>query len=820
MNTRRDNIDDAHPNTCKWLFNTDDFEKWREGRELSTHNGVLWIKGKPGSGKSTLMSHLLSFCERSFGRHRVISYFFNARGGVLEKTPLGMMRSIVCQLLNKDDAIYRTFIDVYRQKQRGYNGSVVQWQQPELKKFVLSIAKQQHSEPLLLLVDALDECVETEARDIVGFLETMSLNAAKTGTELRICLSSRHYPQISMKWKLELVVETRDEHGEDIATYVLEKLYVPDRSIAWQIQKKAGGVFMWVVLVVAMLNKAYDEGRPEAMQEKLDKTPKDLEGIFDLLLEKEGSEKAELIRMLQWTLFSQVRLSPEQLCIASADGRLPSRDAEIIRRRIVHSSRGLIEVRKGRDGEYVQFIHLSVSDFLYRNRRLVTLDPTLQPFPIMASHARLWDRCWLWIKSYDNNTPILDHGTELLSESCPFLQYARSNILYHADVALSTNNNIVRWLESRRDWVDLLDYSQPPMEPGFHRDSAFEALKDTCETLLVSCLAADYRHLFDFLLERGADIDAVLSNGSTLLQMVSASSDNYVAVVQFLLEKGANINTQGGKYGNALQAACSWGHIKIAELLIKNGANINAQGGYYGNALQAACFQGYTKIVKLLIGNSANINAQGGYYRNALQAACFQGYTKIVKLLIGNGANINMQGGKYGNALQAACYRERIEIAELLIKNGANVNAQGGYYRNALQAACSWGDIEIAELLIRNGANVNAQGGYYRNALQAACYREHIKIAELLIKNGANINAQGGYYGNALQAACFQGYTKIVELLIGNGANVNAQGGKYGNALRAAWNAWENSDELVKLLIARGAEDQPDPRSEDDTHSP
>jgi hypothetical protein len=53
------------------------------------------------------------------------------------------------------------------------------------------------------------------------------------------------------------------------------------------------------------------------------------------------------------------------------------------------------------------------------------------------------------------------------------------------------------------------------------------------------------------------------------------------------------INTQGGRYGNALQAASVKGHDKIVRMLIDAGADVNAQSGDYGNALQAASVNGH-----------------------------------------------------------------------------------------------------------------------------------------------------------------------------------------------------------------------------------
>ena len=72
-------------------------------------------------------------------------------------------------------------------------------------------------------------------------------------------------------------------------------------------------------------------------------------------------------------------------------------------------------------------------------------------------------------------------------------------------------------------------------------------------------------------------------------------------MVQLLLNKGANVNAQGGKFGNALQAASYEGHKEVVQLLLDKGADVNAQGGdEYGSALQAASSKGHDEVVQLL----------------------------------------------------------------------------------------------------------------------------------------------------------------------------------------------------------------------------
>jgi hypothetical protein len=63
IDARLHDIAAAYRGTCDWLFSTTQFQRWRDRADLPDHNGVLWIKGKPGAGKSTLMKHALRHCE-------------------------------------------------------------------------------------------------------------------------------------------------------------------------------------------------------------------------------------------------------------------------------------------------------------------------------------------------------------------------------------------------------------------------------------------------------------------------------------------------------------------------------------------------------------------------------------------------------------------------------------------------------------------------------------------------------------------------------------------------------------------------------------
>ena len=99
MDFRRATIEPAHTRTCQWIFEEEAFSKWRDAAFRATNHGFLWIKGKPGSGKSTLMKCILNHITSHAPECNIISFFFNARGESLERSTEGCYRSLLHQML-------------------------------------------------------------------------------------------------------------------------------------------------------------------------------------------------------------------------------------------------------------------------------------------------------------------------------------------------------------------------------------------------------------------------------------------------------------------------------------------------------------------------------------------------------------------------------------------------------------------------------------------------------------------------------------------------------------------------------------------------
>jgi ankyrin repeat protein len=863
MNYRQLEVQNARTDSCNWILQHPAYTQW-----LKDRHGLLWIKGKPGSGKSTLMKKIFQLSDEDID-HKRLAFFFHRRGTSLQHNQIGMFRTLLHQLLKQVPSVMTEFKTLYEDKKRwGIFGKDWDWNVMELRqifKSALVAASKKHH--IWVFVDALDEAGEESAREVVSYLYELNDSLLEPEAAVCICFSCRHYPIVTTNDGFQICVE--DENYKDIETYVLRELRrqlhiqaqgskkIDDlRDLKTDVASKASGVFLWAALVVDLVVRQYNKGKPlKTIRLGLKKVPSLLNDIFKHIISElvDPEERTQSLHLMQWISLAERPLSLTELRFAMASDESSINlsqyscqesedfieDNDQMEKRILSLSGGLAEVKHHDDEYTVQFIHQSVNDFLTA-AGFRYLDPTPTDDLIGLGHHRLSRSCINYLKLKEirqQEDRMWDQPPDFLEphplvQEFPFVEYATECWFLHsekAEVCGISQHDLVRQFElpphTFETWARIYRsigrYSKrcPEEDSTLLHIASSSNLRSTVEILLGKGVSVEdedgrgnralhyaarrgHKELTNMLLDAHAEIAAKNKVESTPLEQ--AAGNGHEEVVKLLLGRGSNINEPTGNSGNALQVACLKGSVTLVRTLVESGAEINAQGGDYGNALQAAASEGHEAVVQLLLDKGAKINAQGGNYGNALQVAASGGHEAVVQLLLDKGAKINAQGGLYSNALQAAAKRGHEAVVQLLLDKGAEINAQGGCYGNALQAAANGGHKTVVQLLLDKGAEINAQGGYYGNALQAAASGGHEVVVQLLLDKGAKINAQGGYYGNALQAAANRGHETVVQLLLDKGAEINAQGGEYGNALQAA--IYYRFEVVVQLLLENGAD--------------
>lgn len=771
IDARHANIKNANTRTCKWLLHKSEYLDWLDTTKLSEHHGFLWIKGKPGTGKSTLMKFVSANARKKMKDWVVISFFFNARGESIEKSTIGTYRSLLLQLLERLPALQSVFGTLGLSTLSA--NTEHQWSIESLKTLLEYAIQDLGESSVICFIDALDECEEDQIRDMVSFFERMGDLATSSKIRFQVCFSSRHYPHITIGKGLGLVLEGQEGHTQDIANYLETELKIGNSPIAQQVrgevQQKASGVFMWVVLVKGILNKEHDRGRMHALRRRLDDIPRDLHELFHDILTRDMHNRDEHMLCIQWVLFAKQPLSPEQLYFAILSGGGPDAVSiwdpeettrDVIKRFILNSSKGLAEITKSKLPR-VQFIHESVRDFLLKEGGLSNTWPDLGTNLQGQSHERLKQCCLNYI-SVDLFTPLeipedlpkasspeAANLRKSATDAFPLLEYAVHHILYHADAAEGNGipqtqfvdsfqlppwvrlNNLLERHEVRRhsESVSLLyilgEYNMPNLI-GVHLST----------TVAASCLEVGNERY-------GPPIFAAVATGSkdavrmfSNILMANHPNESHQSEVngqncyEELSETKIGRDFKFLKGRGVLSYSVQFGFTRIVALLLRTGTvDLNAKDSTGRTPLLWAVQNKVETVVKLLLETGqVDVNGKDNRRRTPLSWAVEHGSEAVAKLLLETDeVYVNAKDANGLTPLWWAVKNKVETVVKLLLETGqVNVNSKDNSGNTPLLWAIEHGSESIAELLLETGmVKVNAKDNNGQVRLPTAAVEDY-----------------------------------------------------------------------------------------------
>ncbi|KAH7109642.1 ankyrin repeat-containing domain protein [Dendryphion nanum] len=406
-------------------------------------------------------------------------------------------------------------------------------------------------------------------------------------------------------------------------------------------------------------------------------------------------------------------------------------------------------------------------------------------------------------------------------------------------------------------------------------------------------IKAEKLELADLFLNMGADIDAQDGKWERTPLVLAVTCD-YSEGVEYLLQRGANINALSNKKTiSALEAAVNAGNVGFLKRLLLESENISlvsfsaalfsaVEIDAYAEVRRAACVEREddswdesedtdTELVELLLNNGANPNVfrkklDTEEHRNVMESpiavAIEIGGYELCHILLNAGAgthgccdpdvdHISAQEAIFADLLcmpREPMYRNlvirilEIPKTDLNMRFCYEVSELGDLYdlrhercfATPLSVAVLWGDQELIEFLVTKGANVHVgfidiylasgKGPYFLTPLAiAVSYRRGgnpFRMAQCLLDAGADPGATSSFplphwsegYGRRdvclLTASIFrsQGNYEVFNLLIRNGASIDtpAEGFRGRTALQAA--AEIGDIYLVERLMDLGAD--------------
>ncbi|KAL6879187.1 hypothetical protein J3F83DRAFT_768457 [Trichoderma novae-zelandiae] len=651
-----------HQGSFDWIWAHREYESW----SVSDTSRLLYIQGKPGSGKSTLTKYFdrnLQTREPAAKRAVVAKFFYSFREGELQRSHFNMLLSLLHDIVYQDEAFF------YHQCQFEYRlqrrcGTDMKWDYESLKKIFQSLQDYVTSKRFYLVIDAVDESEENDRRNVLSLVYDICSKAKYC--VIKIFIASRPVAQLEARQGEYLnLIRLQDETASDISKFAhslldgLDLTHLLEQMIE-HILANAYGVFLWVKLVGEELIRFHEDGYSEQdIFELLKQIPTELENVYARMLDKMRVDKSCLshgLRMLQFVLFARRPLTVDELLHSlgvpdnlELDAALDLSDKAFERRvptseRLIISCGGnFLEFKQHNGEKTVQVIHQTVREFF--------LDATgvaaRSEFRIKKAHASLCiaTTCMRYLaicaanasRGSFSDTPgvILEHEERqaMYLDKRPLACYAVFYMRHHIEecwtycIEKADLQHLAPLLTEHR--------LQDPL--GFLTNSlAVSGWSSRHGGVLLAAARGGFAVTVKTLLSAGVTADFADDSGRTSLSW--AAQNGHEAVVKLLLRWDADVNREdySGSFRQQFAARIRR-RVAAARRTISRGRAAFDASVKSGRALLPQ-----EAVVKPLLWSRAGVNREDHSGSTALTWAAGRGHEDVVRLLLTDGAKVDL----------------------------------------------------------------------------------------------------------------------------------------------------------------------------------
>ena len=543
-------MEDRVDGTCKWFLNHENFQTW-----LEQDSGPLLVSADPGCGKSVLAKYLV---DDRLPRSATICYFFFKDQD--QNTVCQALCAVLHQLFSQKPSLIE-----YTMKQFDKDGPGLVNSKKSLWTILGNAVQDPQAGPVIIVLDALDECAESEFEDLMRNVENQFHSNQSGRGKLKYLLTSRPYEQIMSKfWRLLKAFPYIHIPGEEKSESISLEVNRVIQYRVEQLAKKKGlsdqvkghlankllevthRTYLWVYLVYDYLEKEDFKKTSKGVDSTIATLPKTVNQAYEQILNK--SKEHPMVRKVLSIILAASRpltLLEMNIAVNIDDISQSIHDVDLEKeedfKSRLRSWCGLfVAIHYGK----IYFLHQSAREFLLADLQSPTAvlsgSHWHQSITTYRAHTVLAELCVRYLNFFNHDVSLLRDaqgkaGNDI--DNLAFLDYSAKNWSLHFREARIRNDAATVSLA-----LGICDPDSTGCSTWFkiYYESTYENHPKHFTSLIISAYFG-LEAVVKLLLETGkANIDWMDENGWTPLSWTV--EEGYEAVAKVLLRAGVKVH--------------------------------------------------------------------------------------------------------------------------------------------------------------------------------------------------------------------------------------------------------------------------------------
>ncbi|KAI1504195.1 hypothetical protein F5X99DRAFT_372815 [Biscogniauxia marginata] len=821
--------------TCQWIMSHPLFQSWLE----KAGNGLLWLTGHPGCGK-TVLSYSLAryFEERQTPQipRNVLVYFCDDKVNN-QKDAKSILISLIFQIVRR----HRSLIQHVRKVFEIQGPSIVQ-SFSSLWSIFSRILKDPKSGLLYVIIDALDECERVSCHQLLESIYELvsgSDQSSGGGNHVKFLLTSRPslglaYTDINQAPDQILIDEGQPGYNEDLRVFIQQRVeeIALKRKYSTEVKdfllqalySKADQTFLWIHMVLASVENSLLSSIKD-FRDIIAKIPPTLEKMYlDFLSAIPSSHQDMATRLLKLVLASSRSLHLDEINVAFTIDSSHHSAEDVCRdcqTAMAHTVQGILGPFARVLESKVFLVHQSAKDFLLQKDRTHDSSTALRAINTESAALQMSTACirYLLLDDFSRDLfavegsptdsifelPVLNSGpsptgfTEASSEDDIDLSadlLFREPSVRDAETSQSLASRYRFYSYAALHWTEHFSLCEA---------SAPDWLKEAAKTLLDVNVGHCRNWLHFYWAEAATAVD---DDPMGFTQLVIAAYFNLHDTLIDLLsyQPSKKIKDQ------ALFWASCIGHSRIVSTLLQARADPSTRSPDRQFALTTAAEHGHLEcVLALLTDERTDPNIQGRNGMSALSFACMNGSYDIVKALLArDGCNADQTDRSGATPLFWAVGSGHMAIISALARlPGVDVNHRDNTGRTIVSWAAGDGMDEVLKRLLQlRDIDVNAKDNRGRSPLSWAAGNGRAAATDLLAQHSKTDKAGADRDGrNAISWACAGGHLDVLRVLLGGGSGGGVDDEDVDGWTPLAWAIHTDAPDVIEALAATGRVD-------------